>query len=129
MLDGEVSHYIVDSLLPALRKRYSEVLLVGYQTGELIYRSELVEQAAREDRLMCYVLATDAGAATRAKYERNAQRKRLICCGLLSKNVIGSVLGCSPRSVLGWLGGRGYRRFLHLESMISQLSAVKVGDL
>ena len=97
--------FIQEILIPGYSKRYRECLLAGRQSGQLILGSDAVEQAAREDRLACYVLATDASEATRKKYSLNAERKSLPCIGLLDRSELGQLLGSSDKVVLGWLQG------------------------
>ena len=97
--------FIQEYLVPGYTRRYRECLLAGRQSGQLILGSDAVEQAAREDRLACYILATDASEATRKKYTLNAERKSLPCIGLLDRSELGQLLGSSDKVVLGWLQG------------------------
>ncbi len=94
--------FIETYLVPGYHKRYRECLLAGRQSGQLILGSDAVEQAAREDRLSCYILATDASESTKKKYRLNAERKGLPCIGLLDRSAFGQLLGSSDKVVLGW---------------------------
>ncbi len=134
----DIDHYIDVELCEALWRRYREIFLSGAKSSALLTRVEQVEGAAIRNELKAYVLATDAGRATRQKYVQNARRKGVNCYGLLSKDVIGRLLGCGPRSVLGWRDGALFCQFESLElkltrltgvaSAVSQMDSMKPGD-
>ncbi len=121
--------FVKDVLIPGYERRYRECLLSGRQSGQLLLGSDAVEQAAREDRLMCYVLATDASESTRRKYETNAERKALPCVGHLDRAELGQLLGTSDKVVLGWTArsvlGAEFQRIEAVISRFSQSEAQK----
>ena len=112
--------FIQEILVPGLKKRYAECLLAGFQSHQLMLGADSVEKAAQEDRLACYVLATDASESARQKYETNAERKDLKCCGLCDRAFYGKLFGKSDKVVLGWMPGLLYEEFITLESSIRQ---------
>ena len=111
----------VANLIPALRRRYTEFLTAGNQSHQLILGADSVEQAAREDGLAAYVLATDASDTTRRKYGTNAERKGIPCLGLLDRDAYGRLFGGSDRVVLGWRPGHLYEEFAAVEAAIRRL--------
>lgn len=115
--------FVTDWLVPGYQKRYRECLLVGRQNGELVLGADAVEHAAREDRLQCYILATDASDATRKKYALNAERKSIPCIGLLDRSAFGQLLGASDKVVLGWLQGSTVgEEFQKIESVLRRFA-------
>ncbi len=113
--------FVQTLLVPAYQKRYREYLLAGRQSGQLILGSDAVEQAAQEDRLACYLLATDASDATRKKYVMNAERKQLPVYGRLSRDEYGKLLGSGEKVVLGWLSGSELAlEFEHVENVLNR---------
>ena len=110
--------FIRDILIPGLKKRYGECLLAGYQSHQLLLGADSVEKAAQEDRLACYVLATDASESSKQKYQLNAERKSLECCGLCDRAFYGRLFGKSDKVVLGWMPGQLFEEFITLESSI-----------
>ncbi len=122
LLEQNVDDFIKDHLLKALERRYREFFVAGAKSSKLLTRIEVVEQAAKQDRLVAYVIASDAGRSTRQKYEQNARRKGSNCYGILPKDVIGQLLGCGSRSVLGWLDCKLFRQFESLEQKMLRLT-------
>ncbi len=113
--------FIREMLIPGLKKRYEECLLAGFQSHQLLLGADSVEKAAQEDRLACYVLATDASDSSKQKYLSNAQRKGLDCVGLCDRAFYGRLFGKSDKVVLGWMPGLLYEEFITLESSIRRL--------
>lgn len=120
-LAENASAFIAQILVPGLKKRYTECLLAGMRSGKLLLGADSVEQAAKNDALACYVLATDASDATSKKYRSNATRKSLPCVGLFDRAYYGHLLGKSDKVVMGWLPSPLCEEFLALEAMIRNL--------
>lgn len=118
---ADLDSFIRDLLLPGLKKRYSECLLAGFQSHQLLLGADSVEQAAANDQLYCYVLATDASDSTAQKYRTNAERKGLPCIGLLDRAAYGHLFGKSDKVVLGWLPGHLSEEFAAIETAIRRL--------
>ena len=118
---SDLPTFIQEILIPGLKKRYEECLLAGYQSHQLLLGADSVEKAAQEDRLACYILATDASESSKQKYQTNAQRKGLECCGLCDRAFYGKLFGKSDKVVLGWQPGQLYEEFIALESSIRRL--------
>lgn len=117
--------FVRETLLPGYERRYRECLLSGRQSRQLLLGSDAVEEAAREDRLMCYILATDASESTRRKYELNAERKGLSCYGLLDRSAFGQLLGTSDKVVLGWVvNSESGREFQRIETVLRRFSEI-----
>lgn len=117
--------FVKTLLIPGYEKRYRECLLAGRQSGLLLLGSDAVEQAAREDRLACYVIATDASDSTRKKYELNAQRKELPVFGLLDRAEYGKLLGASDKVVLGWCADSQLaREFMNIENVLTKFKDI-----
>jgi predicted RNA-binding protein YlxR (DUF448 family) len=121
-VEGEFETYVIEQILAGLWQRYRECLLVGRQNRSLIVSTQAVESAARDNSLASYVLASDASASTRQKYEANAKRKGLAVLGLLDKESLGRLLGKGEKSVLGWKDGSAYDEFTEIEQSIKRLS-------
>lgn len=117
-LAADLPTFVQEILIPGLRKRYSECLLAGFQSHQLLIGADAVEKAAQENRLECYVLATDASDSSRQKYQTNAERKGLKCCGLCDRAFYGKLFGKSDKVILGWLPGQLSEEFIALESSI-----------
>lgn len=115
--------FIREILIPGLRKRYTECLLAGFQSHQLLLGSDSVEQAAQMDTLAAYVIATDASESTSTKYRTNASRKNLPCLGLYDRSFYGRLFGKSDKVVLGWLHGHLYEEFSSLEASIRRLES------
>lgn len=115
--------FVNDIVLPGLKKRYTECLLAGFQSHQLLLGADSVEEAAKSDALACYVLATDASESTAQKYRTNAERKKLPCIGLETRSFYGRLFGKSDKVVLGWLSGALFEEFLAIEMSIRQLDA------
>jgi len=120
---SDVETFVTEVLLPGLRKRYEECLLAGKRNGKLLIGADCVEEAAKNDALSCYILATDASESTQQKYRSNALRKALPCLGLLDRSHYGRLFGASDRVVLGWLPGALCQEFIELESIIVRLGS------
>ena len=113
--------FIRDMLIPGYEKRYNECIVSGRQSGQLLAGSDAVEQAAREDRLLCYVIATDASESTRKKYELNAERKGLPVFGRLDRTAYGKLIGSDSKVVLGWtVGSTIAEEFMHIEHALAR---------
>ena len=113
--------FVSDILLPGLRKRASELLRAGMQSRQLLLGAEGVELAAKNDTLGCYVLATDASAATAQKYRANATRKGLPCIELFDRTYYGRLFGKSDKVVLGWIPGTLCEEFYAIAAAIGRL--------
>ena len=120
---ADLDTFIRDLLLPGLQKRYRECLLAGIQSHQIVSGADSVEQAAQNDELFCYVLATDASESTSQKYRMNAERKGIPCLGLLDRAEYGRLLGKSDRVVLGWLPGRLAEEFSAIENAVRRLTS------
>ena len=123
-LSESAASFIETVALPGLRKRHAELLQAGLGCRQLLVGADSVEEAAKLDVLGCYILATDASAATKKKYRMNAQRKGLPCVGLFDRAYYGQLLGKSDKVVLGWLKGSLCDTFLPLETAIRRLSGI-----
>lgn len=121
-MPASADQMIDDILLPALRKRYEECLLVGRQNQTLLMGADAVENASKHEVLSAYVLALDASDSTRQKYSLNAQRKGLPCLGLLDRTRLAQLLGKNELAVLGWLAGSAYDEFFEVEQSILRLT-------
>ena len=115
------SVFIEEILIPGLRKRYKECIQAGFQSHQLLVGADSVEQAAMQDQLLCYVLATDASESTAQKYRMNAERKGISCFGMLDRAGYGSMLGKTERVVLGWHPGALGEEFMALETALKRL--------
>ncbi len=124
----DLDSFVHELVIPGLKKRYSECLLAGFQSHQLLLGADSVEQAAQNDELACYVVATDASASTMQKYRMNAERKGLECIGLLDRSEYGRLFGKSDKVVLGWLPGRLYEEFAAIETSIRRLSDDDISD-
>lgn len=113
--------FVREIVLPGLKKRYTECLLAGFQSHQLLLGADSVEEAAKSDALACYVLATDASPSTAQKYRTNAERKNLPCIGLETRAFYGQLFGKSDKVVLGWLSGTLCEEFMAIETSIRQL--------
>ena len=122
-LGASVEDFVSGILMPGLRLRHREFLLAGLQSGQLLCGADAVDSAARDDRLVAYMLATDASESTSRKYRLNAERKGLPCLGILGASDYGELFGKSDKVVLGWTGGRVWDEFNMLEAAIVQLAA------
>ena len=118
----DLDTFIRELVVPGLKKRYCECLLAGFQSRQLLLGADSVEQAAQNDELACYVIATDASASTMQKYRMNAERKGLACTGLLDRCTYGRLFGKSDKVVLGWLSGKLCEEFVAIENSIRRLS-------
>ncbi len=123
-LSESAASFIETIALPGLRKRLAELLQAGLGCRQLLVGADSVEEAAKLDVLGCYILATDASAATKKKYRMNAQRKGLPCVGLFDRACFGQLLGKSDKAVLGWLKGSLCETYLPLEAAIRRLSGM-----
>lgn len=121
-LASDVDSFILE-ILPALKKRYQELFLAGFQSHQLLIGADSVEHAAASDALACYVIATDASASTRQKYEMNAGRKGLPCLGIFDRATYGHLLGKSDKVVLGWLPGHLYEEVYAIETAIRRFES------
>ena len=93
----------------------------GKQSRQLLLGAEGVELAAKNDTLGCYVLATDASAATAQKYRANATRKGLPCIELFDRTYYGRLFGKSDKVVLGWIPGTLCEEFYAIAAAIGRL--------
>ena len=114
--------FVQTVLLPGLHKRYRECLLAGLQSGMLLCGADGVEEAAKNDSLAAYILATDASESTRKKYETNAGRKQIPCLGLYEAAAYGQMFGKSDKVILGWKACKLYKEFSEIEAAIQRLS-------
>ncbi|MBO5753974.1 MAG: DUF448 domain-containing protein [Proteobacteria bacterium] len=117
-LADNTQSFVREIVLPGLKKRYTECLLAGFQSHQLLLGSDSVEEAAKSDALACYILATDASPSTTQKYRTNAERKKLPCIGLETRAFYGQLFGKSDKVVLGWLSGTLCDEFMSLEMSI-----------
>ena len=102
--DGKT--FVTEILIPGLRKRCMECLSSGLQSGQLVMGSDAVEDAAKKNKLDCYLLARDASVATRHKYMMNAERKQIMCIvSQFRSKFYGMLFGKSDPVVMGWLPG------------------------
>lgn len=114
-----MEQFVKDILLPGLAKRLDECLLAGRQNTSLIMGADSVEQAAKSDMLLGYIVASDASAATAEKYRQNAERKGLYYYIGTDRSHYGQLLGKSDKVVLGWLRGRLGEEFYELITMLT----------
>ncbi len=117
----DMTSFVEEILIPGLHKRYKECLQAGFQSHQLIVGADGVEQAAMQDQLLCYVLATDASESTAQKYRTNADRKGIPCFGMLDRASYGAMLGKAERVVLGWRPGLLGEEFMALETSLKRL--------
>ena len=116
--------FVRDVLLPGLRKRNIECLSSGFQSGQLILGADAVEQAAKENKLACYIMARDASDAAQQKYQMNAERKNLPCItGQFTGAFYGRLFNKSDKMVLGWLPGALCDIWMECNSATQQLMA------
>lgn len=120
VLAEDAQTFVREIVLPGLKKRYTECLLAGFQSHQLLLGADSVEEAAKSDALACYILATDASPSTAQKYRINAERKELPCIGLETRAFYGQLFGKSDKVVLGWLSGALCDEFMSLEMSIRQ---------
>lgn len=112
---------IEEVLRPGLDRVYGELLSRGFQSGQLVAGAEQVERAAAADALVAYLIAVDASAGTRRKYEENARRKDLVVLGLRGRVELGRAIGRPEAVVLGWHKGQIGARFAEIEGMLRAL--------
>ena len=116
--------FVRDVLLPGLRKRNIECLSSGFQCGQLVLGADAVEQAAKENKLACYILARDASDAAQQKYQVNASRKKIPCVtGQFTGAFYGRLFNKSDKMVLGWLPGTLFDIWMECNTATQQLMA------
>ncbi len=120
-LAQDLASFIHEIVVPGFRKRYTELLLAGYQSHQLLLGADAVEHAAQSDELACYLIASDASASTSQKYRTNAGRKGLECRGLLDRAEYGRLFGKTEKVIMGWLPGRLHDEFALTEDAILRL--------
>lgn len=111
---SDMESFIKETLLPGLAKRMDECLLAGLQNSSLLIGADNVEQAAKNDILAGYIVASDASKATKEKYRQNADRKNIPYYIGLSREHYGQLFGKSDKVILGWLRGRLEQEFFEL---------------
>lgn len=121
-LPDDPQSWIDSHVVAPLRRHYRELISLGRRSGQLIMGSNVVERAAARDELVGYLLATDASASTRRKYESNAERKSLAVFGLLDRAALGERVGRSEAVVAGWKSGPLVERFREVEAQLRSLA-------
>ena len=109
--------------MPGLRKRIIECLTSGFQAGQLLLGADAVEEAAKNNKLACYVLAFDISDGGHHKYAENAKRKDIPCItGQFHAAFYGKLFNKSDKSVLGWLPGTLCDIWMHCNQALQSLS-------
>jgi len=129
---GDVSYpgwveWLEKHIVPGLKTLYVETLSVGRQSGQLIQGAMKVEQAMREKAVAALVLASDASAHTRDRFEGMARRREVPVLVRLDRGALGAALGREQAVVLCWLRGTLFKRAMMLEKQLAGLEVSRNG--
>jgi predicted RNA-binding protein YlxR (DUF448 family)/ribosomal protein L7Ae-like RNA K-turn-binding protein len=117
----EAQTLISDTILPALWRRYGEMLSNARRSQALVMGSEKVERLAVSGQVVAYLLASDASAGTRSKIEGSAARKGLPVTGLWPRERLSAAIGKENAVVSAWLDRTQFEAFERLEQQIREL--------
>ncbi len=121
-LASDVVDFALNTLIPGFRKRTLECITSGRQSGQLLIGADAVEEAARNNVLACYLLASDISDASFRKYGANAGRKDIPCIiASYSGSFYGHLFNKSDKMVLGWKPGPLYEIWMNSTRALEHL--------